>query len=71
MAHSNAISGLNISILLLDQFSRLGVTIPGIFFNPGIQDISNPGIPGFFGIVSCEQNFRECQFGSLEKEYII
>ena len=41
--------------------------IPG-FRDFGIQDNFNPGIPGFFGIVSCEPNFCECQFGKFREE---
>ena len=47
---------------------RIGVTIWAYFFNPGIQDISNPGIPGFFGIVFiANKTLVECQFGKFRE----
>ena len=46
---------------------RVGVTILGIFFNPGIQDIFNPGIPGFFGIVSANKTFVNVNLGTFRE----
>ena len=66
----SAISDQNITTTIKHFFVGLclGVTIPGIYFNPGISGFKIIPIPGFFGIVSCEPNFCECQFGKFREE---